>query len=191
MKHIQFFGFHHLFSVVLWQPPQKKVKKKKKNDFPYLCNSHGTLVHQLVAFAVITTPAGAALSCTCSDTLPPGDQRSRRLCPPFRRWFLSFPLTSWGRFTVASEGLKNYYPPCLCGIRKRVKAKDWRLALWWPEALFFAFAFSKFSPIYQHHHPVSFQHHNGRHAIGKKNRKSICRPLVSALSGFERATNDV
>lgn len=52
----------------------------------------------------------------------------------------------------------------------------------------FFFFFSKLSPIYQDPHSVSFQHHNGRHTTAKKNRKSICRLLLSALFGFERAT---
>lgn len=145
-------------------------------------------------YTVITTATGAALSRRCNNWLPRRPEVTMTLppSPPFHSWFLSFPLTFWGWFTVASGGLKNYYPGCLCVSEEQVKAKDWRRVLWRVEALLTTCHPSNLVPssttLIQRQSNIKSKLMDD--TPGENEKYMFCF-ILSTLSGFFKSRNDV
>lgn len=168
---------------------KKKKREEKKHFLTFATSSERSYISWLPC-AVITTPTGAALSCTCNETLPPETRGRVDSAPHFAVDFCRFRSHPEVDLLRPQKGSKTITLRVCAEFASESKPK---IEGWlYDDLRLFFFSFSKFSPIYQdHHHSVSFQHHNGRHTTGKKNRKSICRLLLSTLSGFEMATNGV
>lgn len=154
----------------------------KKKHFLTFATSREPSYISRVPCAVITTATGAGLSCACNDTLPPETRGRADSAPHFAADFCRFLSHPEVDLLWPQKGSKTIIRHVCAEFTSESKPKieDWLHDDLRP----FFFLFRSLVPSIMAITQRCFKYHNRRRTTGKKNRKTICRLLLSVLSGF-------